>query len=209
MANKIVAHDTILHKSVLSTVLIIISISYRLWKCYSSIHCSYTDSPRIEADSQAQREQIDTELSYITFDNSDDGNKHKGIAFIVINNYRGAPGKELCEPEKALRDYGILDFNTVNRFFDNLVDKYHITIMHDVIRTRFIATCKYLADNTNRESSDCKRIIIYFSGHGDDSRILMENCTVSVKLPIFCLTLAIARIWKEYSYWMLPVAQKI
>ena len=67
----------------------------------------------------------------------------------------------------------MLDFNTVNRFFDNLVDKYHVTTVHDAIHNRFIATCKYLADNTYPRS--CKRIIIYFSGHGYNESIQMEN----------------------------------
>ena len=113
--------------------------------------------------------QIDTASSYISFDHNplSESENYTGVAFIVSNDYHGEPG---C----TLRDYG-LDFKNMKHVFDNLVDKYHVTVAHSATYSKFIATCKYLADYKPEYPKCCKRIIIYFSGHGGDGYIRMER----------------------------------
>ena len=78
--------------------------------------------------------------------------------------------------EKAplrIRDDYWLDFEAVINFFDNLVDKYEVTIEHSVTHSKFMNFCQYLGDS--HYPSSCKRIIIYFSGDGDDGYIRIQK----------------------------------
>ena len=82
----------------------------------------------------------DTASSYISFDHNplSEGENYTGIVFIVSNDYHGEPGR-------AFRDYG-LDIKNMKHMFDNLVDKYHVTVAHSATYSKFIGTCKYQAN---------------------------------------------------------------
>ena len=126
-------------------------------------------------------------------------NDTTGIVYIVT--------KEKA-PLRIRDDYCLywLDFEAVINFFDNLVDKYEVTIENSVTYGKFMNFCKYLGDS--HYPSSCKRIIIYFSGDGDDGHIRIQKDiknpkkTQKVKLLIYYLAFAMtsARIWKEYFY---------
>ena len=88
-----------------------------------------------------------------------------GIVYIVTNNYR-------YDDKMALRDHGV-DLKKMKGFFNGLVDKYYVESAQNRTRENFINTCKYLAQWSKYPSS-CKRIIIYFAGHGSNCHIIME-----------------------------------
>ena len=89
-----------------------------------------------------------------------------GVVYIVANDYR-------YDDEMALRYCGV-DLQKMRKFFDNRLDKYYIVTSQNRTRENFINTLKYLAAWSKYPPS-CKRIIIYFSGHGSAGHITMEK----------------------------------
>lgn len=108
-----------------------------------------------------------------------------GIVYIVTNNYR-------YDENMALRDHGV-DLKKMKSFFTGLVDKYYVVPAQNRTRENFISTCKYLAE-WSKYPATCKRIIIYFAGHGSNGHITMEadvkdstnrNVTINEILSLF------------------------
>ena len=100
-------------------------------------------------------DQPDCGISCILFP-FDPLDKEVGIVYIVTNDYH-------ADLKAALRDNGI-DSQHVKNLFSNLEDKYHITTAQSVTYNKFVATCEYLS--RYKYPDTCKRIIIYFGGHG-------------------------------------------
>ena len=90
-------------------------------------------------------------------------------------------------------------FQYCKSFFDNLVDKYRVTIVHDVTHNRFIATCKYLADNTDPAKELSSTFLVMVMMDVSSRKTTMAAQSVSVGIAEFCLNFAmtIARKWKE------------
>lgn len=95
-----------------------------------------------------------------------------GVVYIVTNNYR-------YDDKMALRDHGV-DLKKMNRFFNSLFEKYYIVSAQNRTRMNFMNTCKYLATYSDYPAS-CKRIIVYFAGHGSNGYVSMETDSKSPK----------------------------
>ena len=130
--------------------------------------------------------QIDATSSYISYDHKPLSEKYAGIVFILTNDHHAEGGRW------SLSDYG-LDAKNMNKFFDNLVDEYYKTTASCATYNRFVATCMYLADPGASPGTalpkefvypeSCKRIIIYFAGHGSNGYICMEEDKKHPKQP--------------------------
>ena len=109
---------------------------------------------------------IDTASSHVSFE-LEPLDDHVGVVYIVTNDYHGDDAR------MAIRDQG-RNCKRMKNFFYYLVDKYHITPAQNTTYDKFVATCKYIA-NWPKYKTSCKRIIIYFSGHGNGDYISMEE----------------------------------
>ena len=105
------------------------------------------------------------DLSDISFDYKPLTNE-VGVVYVVTNDYH-------YDAKMVLRDHGV-DRKNMERFFDNTIEKYYVMTAQNRTREKFISTLQYLANWPNYPPS-CKRIIVYFAGHGSDGYITMEK----------------------------------
>ena len=105
-----------------------------------------------------------------------------GVVYVVTNDYR-------YDPTMKLRDHGV-DLNRIKHVFENSLDKYYVEVRQNRTRDTFINTLEYLAayEKQKKYPPSCKRIIIYFAGHGWGEHITMEedakNPAVTKKVEI-------------------------
>ena len=108
--------------------------------------------------------------SDIDFNSRDFVGNEVGVVYIVCNDYESQRERRM-----AMGNHG-KDFNNMKKFFNvNCNDKYYVEPHKCATAKRFLDTCKYLANPPREYPKNCDRIIIYFSGHGqNDQYILME-----------------------------------
>lgn len=90
-----------------------------------------------------------------------------GVVYIVTNDYRDD------EDMQTLRACEV-DLIRMKKFFNSLVDKYYVVTAQNRNREDFVRTLIYLATWPNYPVC-CRRIIVYFSGHGRNGYITMEK----------------------------------
>ena len=91
--------------------------------------------------------------------------RHKvGIALIVSNDYRGTSRPELPGTDK--------DARTMYDAFSFL--GYDIVLRRNITRDNFLAECKTLA-GYDYSSNGCKRIVVIFSGHGLEQKLILQD----------------------------------
>ena len=129
-----------------------------MWYIYLNLQ-NKTDSEDDDKFDVDKSESID-----ILPDNAPD-KKWKGIAFIVYNTYRNnQTQKDLPDTKKDGRKMG--------KFFKDV--NYYTVSGRNLTYREFMDTCKYLVTYSHYPPS-CRRIVVYFAGHGNEESITMEG----------------------------------
>ena len=89
-----------------------------------------------------------SQASHISFDHRHLNKKHKGVVYIVTNNYHHSE-------KAAIRDHG-MDYKNMGCVFND--DEYYVQSVQCATRYNFLATCNCIAAH-KRYPSSCKTII--------------------------------------------------
>ena len=106
---------------------------------------------------------VDESESVVEFPEDFSDQNWKGIAFVVYNRYSSG--------QKPLPDT-LKDGRKMSKFFKGV--KYFVVPGHNLQYREFMDTLKYLVKYPNFPQS-CRRIVVYFAGHGTNESIVMED----------------------------------